>query len=165
MSTPSRADRHHTFFRSFAFLLVAVLALSAVGCAGSKLTYIANEADFQARVLDSDMPVMVEFYKAGCATCIALEPGLDQLADEYRGRALLAKFKFLEWYFGVSSPKIKARYDLWWAPTVILFVDGQEVGRWIGHYNMDDYRNALDAFVPPLPADASSCVGGAQGER
>jgi len=131
------------------------VSLATGGCGGGKLTPIADATDFELRVLQSDMPVMVEFYKAGCPTCVVLEPGLDQLADEYAGRAVLAKFKIWEFWFAVPSPEIKSRYGIWWAPTVILFVDGKETNRWVGHYNMADYRNALDAVTgPPLPEPA-----------
>lgn len=135
--------RWTSYFPGLSLLACTIQALFSGGCGGGSLMEIEPSA-FDAQVLNSDRPVLVEFYKAGCPTCLALEPGLDQLAQEYQGRVVFAKFKVYEWYFGVPAADIKDRYDVWWTPTVILFVKGQEYHRWVGDYNLDDYRSVLD---------------------
>ncbi|MCE5327802.1 MAG: thioredoxin family protein [Planctomycetaceae bacterium] len=124
-------------------LACLVQAIFSGGCGGGSLTAV-DSSTFDSQVLGADKPVLVEFYKAGCPTCLALEPGLDQLAQEYQGRVIFAQFKVYEWYFGQPAPEIKDRYDIWWTPTVILFVKGQERHRWVGDYVLDDYRNVLN---------------------
>ncbi len=132
-----------SYLPGLALLVCMTQALFCGGCGGGSLTEVEPSA-FDSQVLASDRPVLVEFYKAGCPTCAALEPGLDQLAQEYQGSVVFAKFKAFEWYFGVPAAEIKDRYDIWWTPTVILFVNGQERHRWVGDYLLDDYRKVLD---------------------
>lgn len=136
-----------------------VLALLATGCAGNKVTRIANEAAFQEIVINSDKPVLVDFYKGGCATCIPLDGVMDQLVDEYRGRAVVAKFETMTGFFGVPSKEIKRRYDIVFFPTAILFVKGQEKKRWIIRYSINGYRKVLDEYVPPAPSEIPDAGG------
>ncbi len=136
----------------------AVLAMLVGGCAGGKVTRIANEAAFQKIVVNSDKPVLVDFYKGGCATCIPLDSIMDQLVDEYRGRAVVAKFETMTAFFGVPSQEIKHRHDIVFYPTAILFVSGREKKRWIIRYSIDSYRKALDQHVQP--ADMQTAEAG-----
>jgi thioredoxin-like negative regulator of GroEL len=77
---------------------------------------------------------------------------MDQLADEYRGRAVVAAFRAYTFYFGVPCDEIKSRYEVVLVPTVILFVNGQEKHRWFADYSADSYRKVLDEVLgPPAP--------------
>ena len=65
---------------------------------------------------------------------------------------MLTKFQLMTAYLVTTSVEIKKKYDLAFFPTVLLFVDGEEKQRWVMHYEMDDYRKALDEVAgPPLP--------------
>lgn len=136
----------------------AVLAMLVGGCAGGKMTRIADEAAFQEIVVSSDKPVLVDFYKGGCATCIPLDSIMDQLVDEYRGRAVVAKFEAMTAFFGIPSKEIKHRHDIVFFPTAILFVNGREKKRWIIRYSIDSYRKELDQHVQP--ADMQTAEAG-----
>src|ERR1035437_3975044 len=68
----------------------AILCVVAGGCGGDKMTPIGNAAEFQ-EVLKADRPVLVDFYKGGCPTCILLGPTMDKLVEEYKGRVIVAK--------------------------------------------------------------------------
>jgi len=128
----------------------AVLALAAGGCGGSKTLHLKETAaDFQQQVLKADKPVLVDFYKEGCAACGALDPTMDQLADEYRGRVTVAAFRIYTFFAEVTCPPIKEQYDISFTPTVVLFVGGQERHRWIMDYNVDAYRKVLNEVVGP----------------
>ena len=66
---------------------LAVLATLYAGCGASKFTRISETKEaFDQNVLRAEKPVLVEFFKGGCATRGFLEPTLNQLADEYAGR-------------------------------------------------------------------------------
>ena len=93
--------------------------------------------------------MLVDFYKGGCATCIPLDKVMDQLVDEYEGRALIAKFETMTAFFGVPSPEIKARYDIVFFPTAVLFVNGEVKKRWIMRYSLESYREHLDKYAAP----------------
>ena len=129
-------------------LACALLALLAAGCESRNLRPILNEADFQRQVLRADKPVVVDFYKGGgCPPCKLLLPILDQLADEYRGRVLFTSYEIISPFFEVTSETLKARYDIFYIPTVILFVNGQEQKRWPLNFMIDDYRTVLDEVL------------------
>ena len=140
----------------------AVLTLLlAGGCAATNILPIADEADFQRQVIEADKPVVVDFYKeGGCPPCKLLEPILDQLADEYRGRVIFAKFAVMTPFFQTTSEEIKQRYEITIIPTAVLFVHGKEVKRWPFYFMFDDYRKTLDEVVGgPTPKAASAKTG------
>ena len=140
----------------------AVLTLLlAGGCAATNILPIADEADFQRQVIEADKPVVVDFYKeGGCPPCKLLEPILDQLADEYRGRVIFAKFAVMTPFFQTTSEEIKQRYNITYIPTAVLFVNGKEKKRWALYYMFDDYRKTLDEVVGgPTPKAASAKAG------
>jgi thioredoxin 1 len=135
------------------FGLIA-LALPVGGCGGGSLMSLNGSADFQRQVLQSEKPVMVQFSKTGCTWCALLEPALAQLADDYQGRAVFAKYCLMNWLFGVTNWDLKSKYDIRWYPTVILFVNGREKQRWVAQYDIKSYRKAMDDAlrVPTRPA-------------
>jgi thioredoxin 1 len=130
-------------------LAVAFLSLLAGGCSGQQLVQIKDQPDFDRQVRQSKNPILVEFYKGGCPTCVALEPNLVKLAEEYQGRVTFARFELMTAYFAVKAPDLKKLYNVSYFPTVILFVEGQEGKRWVLDYNMDKYREVLDKLVGP----------------
>ena len=134
----------------------AILTMLAGGCASGKVTRIADEEAFQQIVVGADLPVLVDFYKGGCATCIPLDGVMDQLVDNYNGRAVIAKFETMTAFFRIPSRQIKQKYDIAFFPTVILFVNGQERKRWIMRYSIDGYRKELDQCVSPATTQMAS---------
>jgi thioredoxin 1 len=128
-------------------MILFVVLTCMAGCGGANLTPIKGMEQFQQQVLASPQPVMIVFYKGGCPTCIALEPTLDTLADEYRGRAVLAKFEMMTPFFFTTCPELRDQYDISFYPTVLLFVNGEEKKRWIIHYDIQNYRQHLDHWV------------------
>lgn len=137
-------------------LACAVLALAAGGCGTENVRQLADTADFH-QAIQSPQPVMVDFYKGGCPTCVALDGTINQLAAEYRGRAVVARFELMKPYFAITSEEIKTKYDIGMYPTVILFVNGQEKARWALDYNVDHYRKALNEVLGrPAPAEPPS---------
>lgn len=146
-------------------LAAAVLVMLAGGCAGGKITRIADEAAFQQIVLATDQPVLVDFYKGGCATCIPLDGVMDQLVDEYKGRAVIAKFETMTAFFGIPSRQLKERYDIVFFPTAILFINGQEKKRWIIRYAINSYRKELDQHVSPATTQTAEAGTGQFSEK
>jgi thiol-disulfide isomerase/thioredoxin len=140
-----------------ALVACVALVLTAGGCATNQMKSISDRADFQQKVLRSDKPVLVDFYKGGgCPTCVLLNPTLTQLADEYKGRVQFTSFEAMTPFFQVTSQTLKDRYDIQYFPTVVLFVNGREKQRWILDYNIDNYRNALDQVTRAPAAGATA---------
>lgn len=93
--------------------------------AGSNLIEI-SDSDFESEVLQSDVPVLVDFWAEWCAPCRMVAPILEELAVEYDGRLKIAKVNV------DHSQEIAARYEIMSIPTVILFRDGQAVKHVVG---------------------------------
>ena len=70
-------------------------------------------------------PVLVDFWADWCPPCVVLTPILDKVANSYGGKLLLAKVEVDEG----DNMRLAGRYGLRGFPTVILFVNGEEVGR------------------------------------
>ncbi len=100
-----------------------------------------NQDEFDAKVLQSDKPVMVDFYADWCGPCKMAAPIIEGMAEEYDGKALVAKVDVdaenaLAGQFGVMS-----------IPTVIVFKNGKEVKRQIGFAGKPGYVALLEAAM------------------
>ena len=128
----------------------------ATGCAGDQIAATSRHAAFQQDVLGSDKPVLVHFYKDGCPRSITLDGPLDQIAREYRGRAVVTKYQLMTAYSVVTDRQIRDAYDITVYPTVVMFVGGEPVKTWVLDYDPKNYRRALNAALDGTPAPAAS---------
>ena len=125
---------------------------------------LADAEEFRGLIGQADRPVMMVFNKTGCPTCVLLRPRLKRLAEEYQGRVLFARYKHVSAWMKVTSWGILKEFKVYYVPTVILFVGGQERKRWVLHYGIDSYRRALDeALGLPASADSPVSAGGNSG--
>ncbi|MCA9738605.1 MAG: thioredoxin [Gemmatimonadota bacterium] len=85
-----------------------------------------EEEDFQRTVLESGAPVLVDFYADWCQPCRMLAPMIDQIAGAEQGRLVVAKVDT------DRAPDVAQRYGIRSIPTVIVFKDGEELGRSVG---------------------------------
>ena len=86
---------------------------------------VAGE-DFDRTVLGSEAPVMVDFYADWCAPCKYVAPLMDELANTHQGSLLVVKIDTDQ------APDLSQKFAIRSIPTVILFKDGEEVGRSVG---------------------------------
>ena len=86
----------------------------------------ANEENFEAEVIQSDCPVLVDFSATWCGPCKKLEPLLHEIADDYDGRLRVFKVDI------DKSQNIAVKYAVLSVPTLILFRDGQVVDQLTG---------------------------------
>lgn len=85
-----------------------------------------TSADFQSKVLDSDVPVLVDFFATWCGPCRMLAPVLEEVADEVAGKAKVVKLDIDQ------SPDIAQRYGVMSVPTLIVFEGGQVKRQTVG---------------------------------
>lgn len=86
-------------------------------------TVAVTDADFEQNVLQSDQPVMVDFWAPWCGPCRAVAPILEDLATEYEGKIKIAKVNTDE------NPQYAGQLGVMAIPTLIIFKNGKEVDR------------------------------------
>ncbi len=89
--------------------------------------FVVTDADFREKVLESDVPVVVDFWAVWCSPCKLIAPILEELAEEYDGRLKVAKLNV------DHNPETPGRYGIMGIPTLILFKDGAPVERIVGY--------------------------------
>ena len=87
-----------------------------------------TDANFQAEVLGSKLPVLVDFWAAWCAPCRTIAPHVEALAQAYSGQLRVGKLDL------DSNPAIPTQYDIRSIPTLLVFKEGKVVGTLIGAY-------------------------------
>ena len=87
---------------------------------------ILTDANFESEVLQSDLPVLVDFWAEWCVPCRMLSPLVEQVASEYVGKIKVAKSNVDE------SPDTASRFNIQSIPTLMVFDKGEMVSQNIG---------------------------------
>ena len=90
--------------------------------------------NFEAEVLNSALPVLVDFYADWCGPCKMLAPLLSELAEEYEGVVRVGKLNVDE------EPELAVRYRVSSIPTLLLFQDGAVVAKSVGYSPKEELR-------------------------
>ncbi len=85
-----------------------------------------NDQSFKNEVIDSPVPVLVDFWAEWCGPCKQVAPVVEELAREYNGKLKVVKVDV------DSSQDVSAQYRIFSIPTLMLFKGGQEVERVVG---------------------------------
>lgn len=94
--------------------------------------------NFEAEVLNSALPVLVDFYADWCGPCKMLAPTVAELAEEYEGRVRVGKLNVDE------QPELAIRYNVASIPTLLLFRNGEPVAKSVGYCEKAELTALLD---------------------
>ena len=100
-----------------------------------------TDATFEEVVLKSDKPVVVDFWAAWCGPCRMVGPIIDEVSDEYDGKAVVGKVDV------DANQEFAAKYGVRNIPTVLVFKGGEIVSRQVGVSPKQVYTDAIDAAM------------------
>jgi thioredoxin 1 len=107
--------------------------------AGSVLEFTDN--NFSSEVLNSDQPVLVDFWAPWCGPCRMIAPTVEQIAGEYAGKVRVGKINTDE------NPQVAASHNISSIPTLLLFKGGRVVDQTIGVTPKQQLTAMLDKHV------------------
>ena len=100
-----------------------------------------TDATFKAEVLDSSIPVLVDFWAAWCGPCKMIAPIVQELAGEYEGRVKVTKLDV------DANPVVPGQFGVMSIPTLLLFVGGKPEKRLVGYRPKASLKSDLDAVL------------------
>ena len=100
-----------------------------------------TDENFDELVLKSEKPVVVDFWAEWCGPCRMVGPIIDEISTEYDGKAVVGKVDV------DANQEFAAKYGVRNIPTVLVFQNGEVVGRQVGVAPKNAYAEALDALL------------------
>jgi thioredoxin 1 len=100
-----------------------------------------SDSSFEKEVLQSERPVLVDFWAEWCAPCRMLAPTIEAISEQYVGSVDVFKLNVDE------NPSISGSYGIKGIPTLILFQEGKEVERIVGATGKETISRVLDKYL------------------
>ena len=104
-------------------------------------TLTFTDADFDKDVLNSEVPVLVDFWAEWCGPCRMMGPTVDQVASEFAGRVKVGKLDV------DANQQTAFRYGIRGIPTLLLFKGGQVVEQKVGAIAKPEFHKMLNKYV------------------
>ncbi|MDD5625627.1 MAG: thioredoxin [Patescibacteria group bacterium] len=102
---------------------------------------IFNNQNFQEEVLESKLPVLVDFFSTWCPPCQMIAPIIEKLSQEMEGKIKIGKFNIEE------SVELTQKYNIGSVPTLIFFKNGEEIKRLRGAQSENNLQQEIDSIL------------------
>ena len=103
----------------------------------SENTFVATDQNFEEEVIKSTVPVVIDFWAAWCVPCKMIAPTLDELAQEFAGKAKVGKLNVDE------NREIAGKYGIRGIPSLLLFKDGEIKDQMVGVHSKQEISNMI----------------------
>lgn len=100
-----------------------------------------SAADFEKEVINSDVPVLIDFWATWCRPCVAIGPHIEEIATEVAGTAKVYKVNVDE------NQELASQYGVMSIPNLLVFKDGQVVDNMVGAGAKDDIKELLTKHI------------------
>jgi thioredoxin 1 len=100
-----------------------------------------TDANFEELVVQSDKPVMIDFWAVWCGPCRMIAPIVEEMSSEYEGKAVIGKVDV------DSNPNVAMKYGIRNIPTVIFVKNGEVVDKQVGAAPKQAFTTKLDALL------------------
>ena len=104
-------------------------------------TVKVDQSNFQAEVLNSAEPVIVDFWAEWCGPCKMIAPALEEISDELSGQVTIAKMDIME------TPDVPGRIGVQSIPYLVLFKDGQPVADMLGARPKSQLKGWIESVI------------------
>ncbi len=100
-----------------------------------------TDSSFQGEVLESDVPVLVDFWAPWCGPCRMVAPVVEEIAEQYEGQIKVVKLNTDE------NPQVASQYGIRSIPTLMIFKGGQRVDMVVGAVPKTTLANTLEKYL------------------
>ena len=105
------------------------------------MSIAVSDADFESVVIKSSIPVLVDFWAPWCGPCRGIGPIVEELASDYQGKVLVCKCNVDE------SFKVPSQFGIRAIPTLIMFKDGEVIGKFGGYRDKGGVKAFIDQTI------------------